>query len=66
MSIDALTQGRIGSRVSHLDSSDTLDRHTRRAEASEARSAANISAWQSYLPQDCIDAMIKMGWDHSV
>jgi len=30
-----------------------------------ARSVYNISVWRSYLPVDCIDAMIKMGWNYS-
>jgi hypothetical protein len=28
-----------------------------------ARSRKNILQWQSYLPNDCIEAMIRMGWD---
>jgi len=28
-----------------------------------ARSKKNISQWRSYLPEDCVDAMIRMGWD---
>jgi hypothetical protein len=30
-----------------------------------ARSVYNISVWKSYLPLDCINAMIGMGWDYS-
>ena len=30
-----------------------------------ARSVYNISAWKSYLPLDCINSMIGMGWDYS-
>jgi hypothetical protein len=29
------------------------------------RSAYNISVWNGYLPVDCVDTMIKMGWDYS-
>jgi len=29
------------------------------------RSARNIAAWRSYLPADCVAAMIAMGWDES-
>ena len=29
------------------------------------RSARNIAAWKSYLPADCVAAMIAMGWDES-
>jgi hypothetical protein len=28
-----------------------------------ARSRKNISQWRSYLPEDCVDTMIRMGWD---
>jgi hypothetical protein len=30
-----------------------------------ARSEENIREWMSYLPQDCVEAMIRMGWDES-
>ena len=30
-----------------------------------ARAADNISQWASYLPPDCIKAMIAMGWDRT-
>jgi hypothetical protein len=30
-----------------------------------SRSARNIAAWRSYLPEDCVAAMIAMGWDES-
>jgi hypothetical protein len=29
------------------------------------RSVYNISVWRSYLPLDCVDAMIRMGWNYS-
>jgi hypothetical protein len=28
----------------------------------EVRAAENIAQWQSYLPADCVDRMIEMGW----
>jgi hypothetical protein len=28
-------------------------------------SEANILAWMAYLPQDCVETMIKLGWDRS-
>jgi hypothetical protein len=31
--------------------------------AEELRSEKNILRWQAYLPQDCIERMIEMGWD---
>jgi hypothetical protein len=27
-----------------------------------ARAAANIKEWQSYLPADCVSAMLRLGW----
>jgi len=30
-----------------------------------ARAAANIAAWRSYLPEDCVNAMINDGWQWS-
>jgi hypothetical protein len=27
------------------------------------RSEENILQWMAYLPQDCIETMIRMGWD---
>ncbi len=35
----------------------------RNTDADAARSENNISQWKSYLPQDCIETMIAMGWD---
>jgi hypothetical protein len=32
-------------------------------DAERAHSEANIRAWREYLPSDCIDSMIAMGWD---
>jgi hypothetical protein len=29
------------------------------------RSRRNIAEWRSYLPKDCVDRMIEMGWDLS-
>jgi hypothetical protein len=34
--------------------------------AAKARSAQNIAHWQTFLPQDCVAAMIRQGWDHTV
>jgi hypothetical protein len=30
-----------------------------------ARSKKNIAEWSSYLPADCVNTMISMGWDVS-
>ncbi|HME40370.1 MAG TPA: hypothetical protein VKG63_15545 [Steroidobacteraceae bacterium] len=33
--------------------------------ADRARSEENILKWKSYLPADCVESMIAMGWDVS-
>ena len=33
------------------------------SDADIARSEENILRWMAYLPQDCIETMIRMGWD---
>jgi len=30
-----------------------------------ARSAENIMRWRSYLPEDCVTTMVRMGWDQT-
>jgi hypothetical protein len=36
------------------------------ADAADAAHAAdNIAQWRAYLPSDCIEAMVAMGWDRS-
>jgi hypothetical protein len=32
-------------------------------DAGLVRSEANILRWMAYLPQDCVETMIRMGWD---
>jgi hypothetical protein len=36
-----------------------------RSDAEVARSDSNVIQWMSYLPEDCINTMIAMGWDVS-
>jgi len=36
------------------------------AAADTARAAKNIAEWREYLPEACVSAMIKDGWDHTV
>jgi hypothetical protein len=36
------------------------------SKADAARAAENIRVWRTYLPQDCVDTMIEMGWHLSV
>jgi hypothetical protein len=30
-----------------------------------SRAAANVATWRTYLPEDCVVAMIKDGWHRS-
>jgi hypothetical protein len=32
-------------------------------DADAARSKENIAQWKAYLPEDCANTMIDMGWD---
>lgn len=31
-----------------------------------ARAADNIAEWRKYLPEDCVNAMVKAGWHRTV
>jgi hypothetical protein len=53
----ALPREEHGSRITR---SELLKHHT-----DPARAAANIANWRSYLPQDCVESMIKSGWQLS-
>jgi hypothetical protein len=44
-------------------SATSKSRAVRTQEAYETRSNRNISSWREFLPEDCVAAMIKMGWD---
>jgi hypothetical protein len=35
------------------------------AAQSLSRSQRNVHEWNTYLPKDCVDSMIAMGWDES-
>ena len=55
----------------HIATSDThaIDADAQRDGSSGhtlvARSERNVGEWMSYLPQDCVETMIRMGWDIS-
>jgi hypothetical protein len=40
----------------------SLDRST---SADLSRSEINKCVWRSYLPEKCVETMVKMGWDES-
>lgn len=35
------------------------------AAAAIARAKRNVREWKSYLPDDCVEAMIRLGWHFS-
>jgi hypothetical protein len=54
-------QARILARGANNNAEFTAQRGTR----DNVRSAGNIQLWQCYLPEDCVDTMIKLGWDQT-
>ena len=50
---------------SSSDSSDAVLPIDGRPDDEVRRSEDNILQWMSYLPEDCIQMMITMGWDVS-
>jgi hypothetical protein len=48
-----------------MESADTSPAFSARNAAEIAHSERNVLQWMTYLPQDCIKAMIDMGWDFS-
>jgi hypothetical protein len=46
-------------------SGKSTPRAVRMPEAYETRSNRNIGLWQEFLPEDCVTAMIRMGWDRT-
>jgi hypothetical protein len=40
-----------------IDSSKVID---------SARAAENIAEWRKYLPEDCVNSMVKAGWHGTV
>ena len=63
------TDKRVQQRVSvesHTEPSNAASSAKAAADAADAaRSAANILEWKSYLPAECVESMIAMGWDIS-
>ena len=52
--------------VPHVHLSDyTTEMANRTMRAGSVRSVGNIRLWSSYLPEDCVNTMIKMGWDRT-
>jgi len=45
---------------------DIVEASVRRNDATIARAAAIITEWMTYLPEDCVKAMVRDGWHWSV
>jgi hypothetical protein len=41
----------------------SIHRPVRIHESYVIRSIRNITSWRAYLPESCVTAMIRMGWD---
>jgi hypothetical protein len=48
----------------HLSDNET-ESATRTSRVDGGRSIEKIRVWTSYLPYDCVDTMIKLGWDRT-
>jgi hypothetical protein len=48
------------------DAAEDLEAQPLPEAAQMARSARNIAQWRTYLPTDCVAAMVRQGWDRSV
>jgi hypothetical protein len=57
------TDTQVQQRVPVELQTDTAPIEMRVCGAGEARSKENILQWMSYLPTDCVNTMIEMGWN---
>jgi hypothetical protein len=58
---------RLAALLRHLGMSvDIVEASTRRNDATIARATAMIAEWLTYLPEDCVKAMVNDGWHWSV
>jgi hypothetical protein len=51
--------------VPHVHPDYETENATRTRRVDGGRSIENIRVWTSYLPYDCVDTMIKLGWDRT-
>ena len=59
--------GRLSALLKHLGmSADIVEASIRRNDATIARAAEIIAEWMTYLPEDCVKAMVYDGWHWSV
>ena len=52
-------------RAAGLRAGQKVILHVRLRGAAARRSVTNILLWNSYLPADCVRAMVSMGWDYT-
>jgi hypothetical protein len=60
---DAQVQQRVFVDLQTEPSDATAPVEVRVNDADQARSEENILQWMSYLPEDCVKAMMAMRWD---
>jgi hypothetical protein len=63
MAKDIQRQQRVSGELQPEPSGATAPVEVRVNGADAARSEENILQWMSYLPTDCVNTMIEMGWD---
>jgi hypothetical protein len=63
MDTDTQAKQRVSVDLPTEPSGPTVPVEARVSDADLARSEENILQWTSYLPEDCVKAMIAMGWD---
>jgi hypothetical protein len=58
---------RLSALLRHLGvSADIIEASVRRNDAMIAHAAAIIAEWMTYLPEDCVKAMVNDGWHWSL
>jgi hypothetical protein len=65
MKVTALTQQPDYATLRRHPEQGTVLCHVPFRTADAARSAKNISLWNSYLPTTCVRTMVRMGWDYT-
>ncbi len=66
MKIETQEQHQQIDKALHVPLADSwAPRVVRAHEPYAARSTRNIQYWRSFLPEDCVITMIKMGWDRT-
>jgi hypothetical protein len=57
---------RLSELLKHLGiCADVVEASLKRKDAAIARAAAIIADWMTYLPEDCVKAMVRDGWHWS-